>query len=1317
MNTSPVSPKWPKQAGKLSWWVSLCCLVASSVLAPLHAEDYYLQPQGDPNIFDHVPVATMTEWAPFMPFLVNYDPARDATEGLLIQKGGLNFQATDPLKYQTWVLPGVEPDLNGPLSLTLWVAMKNFDTSGKRGKLYVHLVECDPDGGNCANIDVANLDTTAWTGGWDAFSFDYGDIVHTIPAGRRLGLKAIVASASDDDMMLAYGTAAYPGKISVTTTAPVSNDVNLSIVKSANRSWSYVGTSTTYTLQYNCVSTIAAGQGVTITDTLDPFMTVTGITNSPHIASSNYDPGTNTVSFTFVDPLPAGSAGDVQIVAEFIPGVSDDYIAPNTASISAVNGIDQVSNVVNLRAEVPSGGPGDPTGGAGYFKGVYFNKFASSSDIELPFERVYYDIKHGNTGGVGDDIENYVIEDHFPPELKLWRFNVGEFYGTIQTLDVYYQLLGSSSWIPWPSSPFNTDNDDSNQYASSLGLPVTTYVTALRFDYGTLPGGVGFHPNNYDRMDIDLEMVDPSTMVIGSSVTNCANQTGNDVAGPDAYDNDACDDVIVKGPDAKYYWNLYDATGGSPYAHGETVRMGILLGSRSTNGVPLVNPTLATLLPEGFVYQVGSESVTGTAYTENGSPPYTVEVIDSFAGTPRQLVRFKWASFTIPANGSAKIMRVELDMSIQPEATFEVHQAELYGSWDSPADGDGVSWRVTDTWDYDGDGDVTEKVAKDTRNFWVGDAGSGIASLDSVMWVKGELDAGFSRYPDSGLTVPSGQADYELRITNTGGVALKELTVIEILPHIGDRGVVDLSERNSEWAPFLVGAVAAPAGVDVFYSTSGNPCRDELTPGLPAGCEAPGWMATLPADASSVLSLKFVHQDGRWLIQGEEMVIAWPMRAPINAPTSGQIAWSSFGVVGTRADNDLMMLPSEPMKVGIGIQPPQPPFFGDYVWRDENRDGIQDPGEAGINGVRVELYNDDGDGVADPSVDPMYGFTVTSNDGSEDGKYLFSYFPPGDYYLVFYPPAGYLVSSPGAGPDDVDSDGLATMIGSNLVAITEITTVSILEIDLDWDQGFYDRAALPAVWAIADLGGGGVVIGGKFQSSHGTPCGNIAVLGPDGSPSGAFNSGSGFNGIVRALAVTDDGKILAGGEFTSYNGHPANGLALLGGDGGWISGLAMPNTADVRWVGSTGSKFYIAGEFSSLGGQSAPRIGRLNSDGSVDGSFAPGAGADGPIRCGAIYGGGVIVGGSFSSYRGEPAPCLAMINADGSRNSGFDIGAGFDGPVNSITLKGGMIFAVGDFTECDGRPVDGSARLTMSGSADPSFGNSGLSVDSNRASN
>ena len=87
-----------------------------------------------------------------------------------------------------------------------------------------------------------------------------------------------------------------------------------------------------------------------------------------------------------------------------------------------------------------------------------------------------------------------------------------------------------------------------------------------------------------------------------------------------------------------------------------------------------------------------------------------------------------------------------------------------------------------------------------------------------------------------------------------------------------------------------------------------------------------------------------------------------------------------------------------------------PAVIGDFVWDDLDADGVQDVGETGIDNVSVELFD-----IADVS----QGTTTTN----AAGAYSFSGLTPGDYYVVFTLPAGYLFSPQDAGGDDnLDSD-------------------------------------------------------------------------------------------------------------------------------------------------------------------------------------------------------------------------------------------------------------------------------------------------------
>lgn len=118
------------------------------------------------------------------------------------------------------------------------------------------------------------------------------------------------------------------------------------------------------------------------------------------------------------------------------------------------------------------------------------------------------------------------------------------------------------------------------------------------------------------------------------------------------------------------------------------------------------------------------------------------------------------------------------------------------------------------------------------------------------------------------------------------------------------------------------------------------------------------------------------------------------------------------------------------------LQAPGCASIGNKVWEDENKDGIQDPAEPCVAGVRVVLYNCRGD-----SLDQMFT--------DMDGKYLFDKLNPGDYYLVFKDlPTNYVFTQKDAGGNDIfDSDADST------TGRTICTTLSPNENDTTWDAG------------------------------------------------------------------------------------------------------------------------------------------------------------------------------------------------------------------------------------------------------------------------
>src|ERR1700682_6138513 len=94
----------------------------------------------------------------------------------------------------------------------------------------------------------------------------------------------------------------------------------------------------------------------------------------------------------------------------------------------------------------------------------------------------------------------------------------------------------------------------------------------------------------------------------------------------------------------------------------------------------------------------------------------------------------------------------------------------------------------------------------------------------------------------------------------------------------------------------------------------------------------------------------------------------------------------------------------------------------------------------------------------------------------------------------------------------------------------------------------FDPNANGTVYVVVVQPDGKILIGGDFTTL--SPNGGVAVtrnriarLNPDGTLDTAFDPNA--NGIVHSIAVQADGKILAGGQFTSIGGQTRNRIARL----------------------------------------------------------------------------------------------------------------------------------------------------------------------------
>src|ERR1035437_4700465 len=154
----------------------------------------------------------------------------------------------------------------------------------------------------------------------------------------------------------------------------------------------------------------------------------------------------------------------------------------------------------------------------------------------------------------------------------------------------------------------------------------------------------------------------------------------------------------------------------------------------------------------------------------------------------------------------------------------------------------------------------------------------------------------------------------------------------------------------------------------------------------------------------------------------------------------------------------------------------------------------------------------------------------------------------------------------------------------------------------------------------------------------------------------SFQVGAGANDAVDGLVVQANGRILAGGEFTSICGHSNSFLA------------------------------------------------RLNADGSVDTSFNPAGQTDAAVQCLLQQPDRkVLVGGGFGCLLGQARPALARLLEDGSVDAAFDASAvcSTNTWVYALALQADGRLLVG-YRELDGY-ASRVVRLTTNGAPDLTF--------------
>lgn len=283
---------------------------------------------------------------------------------------------------------------------------------------------------------------------------------------------------------------------------------------------------------------------------------------------------------------------------------------------------------------------------------------------------------------------------------------------------------------------------------------------------------------------------------------------------------------------------------------------------------------------------------------------------------------------------------------------------------------------------------------------------------------------------------------------------------------------------------------------------------------------------------------------------------------------------------------------------------------------------------------------------------------------------------------------------------------LTTLLGAllMLVVVTH-TQAQSGAIDITFDPN-----ANAVIYELRLQPDGKILAGGNFTSIGGGSRSYLARLNANGTLDNTFTLNT--NNRVDAIAVQSNGKILVGGNFNSIGtGINAtvgtvvrNNIARINADGSLDTAFnPNPNSTVFQLKEQSDGKILVGGAFSNIAGAGRNGLARLNADGSIDSTFIN-PNVTGFVEALVIRPDGrIIIVGRFTSVDGQPRNGIAQINADGTLDNFNPNAAGGSGGFDLIQQADGKILIGGDFTSVGGQPRNNIVRFNADGTLDDAF--------------
>lgn len=286
------------------------------------------------------------------------------------------------------------------------------------------------------------------------------------------------------------------------------------------------------------------------------------------------------------------------------------------------------------------------------------------------------------------------------------------------------------------------------------------------------------------------------------------------------------------------------------------------------------------------------------------------------------------------------------------------------------------------------------------------------------------------------------------------------------------------------------------------------------------------------------------------------------------------------------------------------------------------------------------------------------------------------------------------------------------LVGGQFTVYNGVNKNRLLRLNTDGtiDNSFMGFVNDGEVNAIAIQADGKIIIGGTFGGVNSNGRNRIARLNTDGSLDTSFSYTGGINGVVYDIKIQSDGKIIAVGDFSSYNSYSGAGdVVRINPDGTPDSSVSFSTNNRVNSVSiQSDDKIILVGQFNTVNGVGRNNIARLNTNGSIDNTFNYGGGTNGVLYDSKIQNDGkILIAGGFSIYSGYWTSGLLRINSDGTPDTTFNttIDPSF---LTSVSVQtDGKYIVTGSFTSVNGIGRNNIARLNNNGSLDNSFSYAG----------